>query len=200
MGILDDMKLIKAIVPLADGVEEIEAVTIVDVLRRAGVEVETAALDEDSLDIEGAHGIGLVADATLDECDAATADAIILPGGMKGMLAFKADERIRSIIKDFNAKGKLVAALCAAPIVLADVGILKGRKAVCFPSERGDLVSGGAVYQEGAGAVRDGNIITGSGAGTAMEFALKVVEALTSADAANSLAEKMLFKRAMSME
>jgi len=181
----------KAIVPLADGFEEIEAVTIIDVLRRAGVEVCVAALDADSLDVEGAHNICVVADMTFDDIDpgfAATADALVLPGGMGAMEAFKADERVIAMVRAFHARGKIVAAVCASPVVLHAAGILKGRSAVCHPSVHPQLSD---IAQPARRVVRDSNIITATGAGATMEFALKIAEALTDADTAASLAAKM---------
>ena len=181
----------KAIVPLADGFEEIEAVTIIDVLRRAGVEVAVAALDGDSLDVEGAHNICVVADMTFDELDpafTASADALVLPGGMKAMEAFKADERIMGMVRSFHARGKIVAAVCASPVVLHAAGVLKGKNAVCHPSVRAQLAD---ISIPDKRVVRDNNIITATGAGTTMEFALKIVEALTTKETAAELAAKM---------
>jgi len=181
----------KAIVPLADGFEEIEAVTIIDVLRRAGVEVEVAALDEDSLDVEGAHNICVVADTTLGELDAAetaAAAALVLPGGMRAMEAFRDDERVGAMIRSFAARGALVAAVCASPVALHAAGVLKGKKAVCHPGVRERLAGVNLCDQR---VVRDGNIITATGAGTTMEFALKIVETLAGAATASELAAKM---------
>jgi len=181
----------RAIVPMADGFEEIEAVTVIDVLRRAGVEVRVAALDPDSLDVEGAHNICVVADMTLDELDpgfTANADALVLPGGMRAMEAFKADERIVAMVRAFHARGKIVAAVCASPVVLHAAGILKGKSAVCHPNVRSQLSD---IAQPARRVVRDSNIITATGAGTTMEFALKIVEALTDSATAADLAAKM---------
>ena len=178
---------------MADGFEEIEAVTIIDVLRRAGVEVAVASLDEDSLDVEGAHNISLVADTTLDELDpdfTASAAALVLPGGMRAMETFKADARILEMIRSFHARGKIVAAVCASPVVLHAAYILKGKSAVCHPSVRAQLTDTTIPDKRVA---RDNNIITATGAGTTMEFALKIVEALTGAATAAELAAKMQF-------
>ena len=184
------MKPHTIIVPLANGVEEIEAVAIIDILRRAGLEVIAASVDDESLDIEGAHGIGLVADATLAELDASAADAIVLPGGMTAAITLKADERVRNIAREFFFSGKLVAAICAAPIVLAAAGILDGRKATSYPTELDKLA--GAICQKGKHVVVDGNLITGAGPAAAVEFALKIAETLAGADVAASLAQRLL--------
>ena len=122
----------KVIVPLAQGFEEIEALTIVDILRRANVDVTMAALE--SLHVKGAHGIVVVADALLKEMNANNFDMIALPGGLPGATNLAADPTTQALLKEFDAKGKMIAAICAAPMVLGKLGLLKGKKATCYPS------------------------------------------------------------------
>ncbi len=179
----------KVVVPLADGFEEIEAMAIIDVLRRAGIEVTAAGLH--SGPIQGAHRVKVVADATIDTISADDFDMIILPGGQPGSDNLNANERVRTLIRDFNAKGKLTGAICAAPYVLAAAGILEGKKATSFPSYSGKLA--GAIYQEKT-VVEDGKIMTSRGPGTAVYFALAIAERLVGKEKANSIKEAMLVK------
>ena len=172
----------KALVPLADGCEETEAVTIVDVLRRGGIEVRTAALAGDGA-VRGAHGIRIVADGVLadgaEEAAAAAADldAIVLPGGMGGTLALKGDPRVLAILRALDARGALVAAVCAAPMVLDAAGLLAGRRFCCYPGIESRL-SGAGTFVPGVPALADGNLVTGTGPGTAARFAVEVLRAL----------------------
>ena len=180
----------RVIIPLASGVEEIEAVTLIDVLRRGGVDAVGVSTDESGLDIEGSHGIGLVADELWDDADIDGADMILLPGGGAGMRRLLGDERVLSALRRFNAAGKLLGAICAAPAILQAAGVLAGRKAVCYPGMESYIAD--ARVQTGAHVVRDGNVITGSGPGTAMEFALAVLEMLVGASARAEVAKALL--------
>lgn len=182
----------RVIVPLANGVEETEAITIIDVLRRGGVEVTSLSMDEFGMDVEGSHKIGLVADDLWDDEEVASADMIILPGGIVGMRSLKADERVLDALRSFNKAGKFIGALCAAPLVLQEAGVLVGRKAVCYPGMEVHLQD--AVFQPNCSVVRDGNIITGTGPATAMEFALAVLEMLEGVQCRNQTASGLLFK------
>jgi 4-methyl-5(b-hydroxyethyl)-thiazole monophosphate biosynthesis len=172
----------KTLVPLADGCEETEAVTIVDVLRRGGIEVRTAALAGDGA-VRGAHGIRIGADGVLpDGVEAAVAaaadlDAVVLPGGMGGTLALRGDPRILAILRALDARGAVVAAVCAAPMVLDAAGLLAGRRFCCYPGIEARL-SGAGTYVSGIPAVVDGNLVTGTGPGTATRFAVEVLRAL----------------------
>jgi 4-methyl-5(b-hydroxyethyl)-thiazole monophosphate biosynthesis len=186
----------RVIVPLASGVEEIEAITILDVLRRGGVAaVGVSTDDEAGLDIEGGHGLGLVADELWDEADVDSADMIVLPGGGGGMRRLLADERVLEALRRFNAAGKLVGAICAAPAVLQAAGVLSGRKAVCYPGLESYIQD--AQVQKGADVVRDGNIVTGSGPGTAMAFALAVLEMLAGPKVRGDVAKALLVDSGM---
>ena len=181
----------RVVVPLANGVEETEAITIIDVLRRGGVEVISLSMDESGMDVEGAHQIGLVADASWDDDEVESADMIVLPGGMVGMRTLKADPRVLEALRAFNKAGKFIGAICAAPVVLQEAGILKGRKVVCYPGMEVNLPD--AVYRPGCNVMRDGNLITGTGPATAMEFALAILEMLVDSDCRNETAKGLLF-------
>jgi protein deglycase len=175
----------KALVLLADGFEEIEAVTIIDVLRRAEVEVHVAALGGESA--TGSHGIVVLADGPLARVDASQFDAVVLPGGMPGAKHLSEDARVQQILREAAASGKLVAAICAAPTALEAAGVLSGKRATSYPGFK--LPS--AQYSEDR-VVEDGNVITSRGVGTALEFALKLVERLVSPAAARQHGERML--------
>jgi 4-methyl-5(b-hydroxyethyl)-thiazole monophosphate biosynthesis len=173
-------------VPLAEGFEEIEAVTIIDVLRRAGIEVETAALKD--IVVRGSHGIAMTADTMLDAASARHYDLIALPGGLPGADHLLKDARVRRIVTTMAAENKYVTAICAAPQVLADAGLLERRQATSYP---GFLDPGRVQYREEA-VVVDDKIITSRGPGTAMEFALMLVEKLAGKPTRDELARRML--------
>ena len=156
------------LVPLAEGFEEIEAVTIIDVLRRASLNVTSASLGD--LNVTGSHGITVQADARLADLDAGGYGWIVLPGGMPGSDNLRKSERVLSLIRDIHGRGH-AAALCAAPIVLARAGILKGRRATCFPGFEEDLAGAHIVNEP---VVTDGNIVTARGPGCAIPFALEI--------------------------
>jgi 4-methyl-5(b-hydroxyethyl)-thiazole monophosphate biosynthesis len=176
----------RVLVPLAEGFEEIEAVTIVDVLRRAGIEVETASLDD--VVVRGSHGISITADTTLDRADSNGYDLVALPGGLPGADHLLKDARIQRMLTAMAADGKFVTAICAAPQVLASAGLLDGRAVTSYP---GFLDPGKVKYREEP-VVIDGKIITSRGPGTAMEFALTLVEKLAGKSKRDELARRML--------
>lgn len=177
----------KVLVPLAAGFEEIEALTVVDILRRADVEVVAAGLHPGP--VIGAHNISMVPDAALDDIAAGAFDAIVLPGGQPGTNNLNADQRVHALLKEFAAKDKLIGAICAAPIVLATAGLLEGRKATCYPSYSNRLKGG--VY-ENSPVVYDGNIITSQGPGTAIPFGLALAARLNDSRHADEVAKAML--------
>lgn len=164
----------KILVLLAIGFEEIEAVTAIDILRRAGIDVVTASLG-DRL-VEGAHKICVKADTTLDAVNQAKFDGLVLPGGFPGFVNLGDDDRVLKIIKQMDEGGRYVAAICAAPSVLIKAGILQGRKATVSPSGKAEMAACASYSDERV--VVDGKIITSQSPGTAMEFALKLVEVL----------------------
>jgi 4-methyl-5(b-hydroxyethyl)-thiazole monophosphate biosynthesis len=163
----------KVLVPLAQGCEEIEAVTIIDLLRRAGIEVISAGLDAEP--IRASRGVVLIADTTLNLALQQTFDMIVLPGGQPGTDHLKADPRIVSLLQKMSAQGKFVAAICAAPSVLASAHLLNNKKATSFP---GGLDAFPMVNQQRAAVVVDEKIITSRGPGTAIDFALTLIELL----------------------
>lgn len=163
----------RVLVPLAPGFEEIEALTVVDILRRSGAEVITAGTAEGV--ITGRNGIKVEPDAVLDDAMGFDYDLIVLPGGAVGTENLRKDERVARLVKDYMAREKLVSAICAAPTVLSDAGVAAGRTVTSHPSVRGEL-KGATVTDERV--VVDGNLVTSQGPGTAMEFAFKLVEIL----------------------
>jgi 4-methyl-5(b-hydroxyethyl)-thiazole monophosphate biosynthesis len=164
----------KILVPLAEGFEEIEAITVIDILRRADIDVVVAGL-KDGL-IEGAHKVKMQSDADLDRVDPDEFDGIVLPGGFPGYVNLEKDDRVLNIVKQMNRAGKCVAAICCAPSVLIKAGVLQGKRATVSPSGKAK-VAACARYSEDR-VVIDGNLVTSRSPGTAMEFALRLVEIL----------------------
>lgn len=165
------------LVPLADGCEEIEAVTIIDLLRRAGITVVVAGLKAGI--VTASRGVQLMPDVTLDEALQHEYDMVVLPGGMPGAANLKADARIITLLKKMAAAGKYTAALCAAPMVLAEAGLLDGKQATSYPGFL-DAIPG--VMLSTAAVVQDGNVLTSRGPGTAMDFALALIAVLSGAE------------------
>lgn len=165
----------KVLVPLAQGCEEIEAVTIIDLLRRAKIEVVSASLDDQP--VTASRGVRLIADTTLDVALEQDFDMIALPGGMPGMTHLKNDPRIIALLKKMASDGKYTCAICAAPAVLAEAGLLTGKSVTSYPGFIDKMNLPGVVYKTDA-VVTDGKIITSRGPGTAMAFALELIEVL----------------------
>ncbi len=163
----------RVLILLAPGFEEIEAVTIIDILRRAGVEVTVAGTVEGP--IEGSRRVKLLADLSIDRVAGGDYEMIILPGGQPGTNNLAADDRVARILKEAAAKEKYISAICAAPSILAAAGFLDGKKATSHPSVRERM--GGADYSE-ARVVVDGRWVTSRAPGTAMEFAFALVRLL----------------------
>jgi protein deglycase len=173
------------LLPLAEGFEETEAVTLIDVLRRASIEVTVAALT--SSPVLGAHGIAVVADALLGDVEKQHFDAVVLPGGMPGAKRLKEDPRVLTLLRRQVAANELTAAICAAPIALEAAGVLSGRRATCYPGY--DLPSARMSDER---VVEDGPIVTSRGVGTALDFALALVARLVGAERAVAEREKLL--------
>ena len=174
----------------ATGFEEVEALTVVDLLRRAEIVCDIVALDGAS-EIAGSHGIAVCADKAFGDVNVDGYDALLLPGGQPGTKNLGNDERVLSLLREFNRAGKLTAAICAAPTVLAKAGLLEGKRATCYPGLEGKLT--GAT--PGAEAViADGTVITSRGVGTAIPFALSLVEYLDSKERADALAESIVYR------
>lgn len=167
---------------LANGFEEIEALATVDILRRAGVEVVTVGVG--SKMPVGAHGIAVCADIAENELDLTCMDGVVLPGGMPGTTNLEASAVVQEAVAYAAQRGSLLSAICAAPSILGHCGLLKGKKATCYPGFENELKE--AVVTND-GVVVDGNVITASGAGVAVDFALALVEHLVSREAAEAI-------------
>jgi len=178
----------KALVPLANGYEEMEAVIIIDTLRRAEWDVVVAGISAGT--IEGAHGIGLVPDIIWDQVDPCDFDVLLTPGGFGGTMALVGHEGVLKAIRDFDAEGKWVCSICASPLVLHAAGILEGRCFCCYPGVEEKLPA--HVQPVNEMVVVDGHLITGQGPGTAFEFALKVVAECDNPDVANAVRNGLL--------
>jgi len=165
------------LVLFAAGSEELETITIVNILRRAGISVTLAGLEAGAL--RGSRGIVLVPDTTLDDALQHSYDMVVLPGGQPGTDSLKADERVAGLVRQLAQQGKYVTAICAAPSVLASAGLLDGKQATGFP---GTLDAFPLVMKRSSAVVEDGMLITSRGPGTAMDFALTLVERLAGKD------------------
>jgi protein deglycase len=179
---------LRALVLLAPGFEEIEALTPVDVLRRAGLDVQIVAV-ADQLLIVGARGIAVMADCLVKDVDFSHGDVVVLPGGMPGTLNLNASDLVKTIVRHQYESGRLVAAICAAPMILGQMGLLKGQTVTCYPGFESYLE--GAIVSSSSVEV-DLPIITGRGVGAALQFSLKIVSILLGETIANDLAQKMV--------
>lgn len=180
----------KIAVFFANGFEEVEALTVVDLCRRGGIEVNMVSID-DSLNVVGRTNIEVKTDMLYDEKIVANYDGLILPGGMPGTRNLMAHKGLCAMLWDFNCKGKLVAAICAAPMVLGTLGILKGKKACCYPGMEEYLE--GAEVDDGV-VSKDGNVITSKGVGTAIAFSLAIIEKLEDKRTADEVKESIVYK------
>lgn len=174
---------------LADGCEEVEALSVVDILRRGGIETVLVSV-MGRKEIVSSHNIHIIADELIEDIDFDKVDMIFLPGGIPGTPNLKANELLCSKIKEFNDKNKLLAAVCAAPSIYGELGILKGKKATCYPSFEDKLE--GAVYVPDR-VVTDGNITTSRGLGTSLELGLRLLEIFTDKENADAMARKVQF-------
>jgi len=175
-------------IQLAEGFEETEAVTIIDVLRRAGLNVISVSITGNRM-VKGSHNIEIKADILFEEVDFALGEMIILPGGMPGSKNLNEHEGLRSQIIDYQKQGKYLAAICAAPIVFGNLGILKGKRVVCYPGYEAHLI--GAEVRSTPFIV-DNNIITGRGVGAALQFSMEIVRILKGEESAIELRKAML--------
>jgi 4-methyl-5(b-hydroxyethyl)-thiazole monophosphate biosynthesis len=165
----------RVLVPLAQGCEEIEAVTIIDLLRRAKIEVISAGLDDQP--VTASRGVRLIPDVPLVEALTQEFDMVVLPGGMPGATNLNNDPRIKTLLKEMAVKGKYVCAICAAPFVLGEAGLLAGKAATSYPGFVDKMNLPGTAYKDDP-VVRDGKVITSRGPGTAIDFALELIETL----------------------
>ena len=175
---------------LGTGFEEIEALTPLDLLRRAGISVCTVGLNGDV--VFGSHQIGVQADLTMDEADWKRCDMVVLPGGLGGVASIRNCPAALEMVKNAYDGGKWIAAICAGPTVLADLGIMEGRNATCYPGCEGAM--GSAHMMPEAAVVRDGRVITGTSAGCAVPFGLELIDALAGEDAARKIREQIVIR------
>ena len=176
---------------LADGFEEIEALTVVDLLRRDNIPVETVSIDNKEY-VDGSHKIRVKADCKLSDVNPANACLLVLPGGMPGTENLYNNETLQKMLLDFHATNRRIAAICAAPSILGRLGILKGKKAVCYPG-REEQLEGATVLKEEV--VTDGNITTSRGMGTAIAFGLELVKLLDCETEAGALKNKIIYRQ-----
>ncbi len=174
---------------LGKGFEEAEAIIPCDLLRRAGAEVQFAGIG--GLEVAGGHGITVKADCTVEEADFASAEMLVLPGGLGGVASIRGCKKVMDAVKAAYDGGRCVAAICAAPTILAELGITDGKRATCYPGMEGEM---GSALMCCDGAVADGNVVTGRAAGTAFDFALKLIEVLCGAEAANAIAAGVVYQ------
>ena len=175
---------------LGTGFEETEAITPLDLLRRAGAEVMTVGINGKT--VYGGHNIGITADITLEEVDLTNVEMIVIPGGLGGVASIRASKPAMDALKFAFENDKFVGAICAGPTVLADLGITDGKQATCYPGCKKGM--GCAKKVENAASVIDGKVITGTSAGCAVPFGLALIEALKGKDAAKTVADQFVIR------
>ena len=175
---------------LGTGFEEMEAIAPIDLLRRAGVPTLTVGVDGKI--VRGGHNIGVEADITIDEMDLTNLDMIVLPGGLGGVATVRASQMAMDALRFAWENDKFVAAICAGPTVLADLGITDGRKATCYPGCESGMGEADMVAEQPC--VRDGKLITGTSAGCAVPFALMLIEALKGTEEAHRVAQQIVIR------
>ena len=175
---------------LAEGFEEIEALTVVDLLRRAGIEISTVSITGKK-NVTGSHQITVDADVLIENLNFDSVDMLILPGGMPGTTNLGQCKALTDKIKEFDEKEKMLCAICAAPTVYGKLGLLEGRKACCFPGREVDLI--GADVQT-TSVTKDGHFITSRGMGTAIDFGLAIIEHYQGEEAADEMGRKIVYK------
>lgn len=181
----------KVSVHLTDGFEEIEALAVVDILRRAEIETLMVSMTR-SLEVSGSHNIKVICDRFFNKIDYSEISLMVLPGGMPGASDLNKHEGLDEVIREFVAAGKSIAAICAAPMILGTRGLLRQKEAVCFPGFESYLQDS---VLSNKTLVWDGNFLTAKGAGVAIDFALAIVEHFKGKDFADRLAEKMIYTR-----
>lgn len=181
----------KVYVFVADGFEEVEGLAVVDLLRRADIETTMVSVS-DTTEILGSHGIVVSADKVFEEVGFEDVDMLFLPGGTTGVKNLRKHEGLCAVLKEFNEENKTIAAICAAPTLLEELGILEGKNATCYRSLADKLVSGNYID---ANVVKDDNIITSQGFGTAIDLGLAIVEHFNGTEAANKLQYDVMYRR-----
>lgn len=179
----------KIAVFFAEGYEEIEALTVVDVCRRAGIEVQMVSVTGEKT-VSGSHGIGVQMDSCFEEVDFESLDMIVLPGGKQGTMGLEAHEGLMAQVDAFDRAGRYLAAICAAPSILGHRGILKGKKAGCYPGWEQHLEGAEISMEE---ATTDGHVITGRGMGCSISFSLAIVTKLLGQEHADRIAETIVY-------
>lgn len=174
----------------AEGYEEIEALTVVDLTRRAGIETWMVSITEEKK-VTGSHGIEVSMDKTLAEVDFNEVDMIVLPGGMPGTLYLEACEPLMEKVKEFDKAGKYISAICAAPTVFGHLGLLEGKKACCYPGMEDGLENAEVTYNSTAVAE---HILTSRSMGTAIDFGLQIIAVFQGSEAAEDMAKKIVYK------
>ena len=179
----------KALIFLAEGYEEVEMLTVVDMVRRAKIDIDMVAIGDQRV-VKSSHGVCITADRVLDEADFAEAQMLILPGGIPGTPNLRACDTLCQQLQQFAKEEKWVAAVCAAPTVLGELGILKDHQATCYPSFADQLICGQYVKKP---VVRDGKVITSRGMGTCIEFAAEIITALKDAETAEHVKTAIIY-------
>ncbi len=174
---------------LAEGFEEIEALTVVDICRRCGLEAETVSVTEERV-VESSHGVGVRADKVFSQADVPGYAMLVLPGGMPGTKNLEAHEGLMAQVDEFHKAGRYIGAICAAPSILGHRGILRGRKACCYLGFESHLE--GAQVTQGPVEV-DGHVVTSRGMGTAVDFALAIAEIFCGQEKAREVAQGILY-------
>ena len=180
----------KVLIFLVDGFEEIEAMAPIDLLRRAGIIVDTVSINEDN-QVTSSRKIRVLTDKTIDEINFENYEMIVLPGG-PGTENYMKSEKLQEKLKEFSINRKL-GAICAAPTILSALGILNGKQAICFPACEPDLIKDGAIIVN-QDVVKDNNIITSRGAGTAIDFSLALIEELLGKNKSHEIRKEILYK------
>jgi len=181
----------KVMVFLAEGFEEVEALTVVDYLRRMDIEVDMVSI-YDELDVNGAHGVGVKGDRILEDIGSVDGyDGLVIPGGLPGASNLRDDDRVVEFVREMNSKGGLVAAICAGPIVLERAGIVSGKRLTSYPGFEDELRDSLYIKE---GVVVDGNIITARGPNYAVDFALELVDYLLGSNKREELEKDILYR------
>lgn len=180
----------KAYIFLADGFEEVEGLTVVDLLRRAGMDITMVSLNEKQ-EVTGAHNIVIKADIVFEGSDYTDAELLVLPGGMPGTTTIMNHEGLDKLLRDFDTKGKSLAAICAAPTVLGQKGLLKGKNATCFTGMEDQLLGANVMNDP---VVVDGKIITSKGLGTAIDFSLSIIKSFRGEEEAKKMASQIQYR------
>ena len=175
---------------LGTGFEETEAIVPVDLLRRAGIDVMTVGINGKT--VYGGHKIGIEADILLEEMDLSNMDMIVLPGGLGGVASIRSSKQAMDAVRYAWENGKYTAAICAAPTILAELGILDGRNATCYPGCETDM--GNTILVGDCASIQDGNLITGASAGCAVSFGLALIRALSGQEAADTIAQQIVIR------